>query len=98
MSASGRLVRPCSVDELKSVMKAMGVSEGNLEKFQDEIDDCDYNLESIKEDISDKEQSMLFDFFRDELENEHIYDIVKDIMDGRQHSKTLDYLLRIYYQ
>eukprot|EP01084_Bolivina_argentea_P227562 384322_1 len=89
----------CSnVDELKSLMKVMGVSVGNIEKFQDEIDDCDHNLESIKEDMSDKEQSMLFDFFRDELEDEYIYDIVKDIIDGRQHSKTLDYFLGMYYK
>eukprot|EP01083_Nonionella_stella_P224891 800113_1 len=81
---------PKTIEDLKKQMKALGVSEENNIKFQDEIDDADHDIESIKEDISDREQSMLVDFFRDELKDEKIYDIVKSIMDGTSYKAAPD--------
>eukprot|EP01084_Bolivina_argentea_P050969 93763_1 len=81
---------PKTIEDLKKQMKALGVSEENNIKFQDEIDDADHDIESIKEDISDREQSMLVDFFRDELKDEKIYDIVKSIMDGTSYTAAPD--------
>eukprot|EP01084_Bolivina_argentea_P030430 56394_1 len=86
---------PTTINELKSRMRAMGVSDNNIEKFHDQIDDGYYDIESIKEDISDREQSILFDLFRDKLKDEKTFDIVKAIMDN---TKTVDYLLGKYYE
>eukprot|EP01084_Bolivina_argentea_P316211 548063_1 len=69
------------IAQVKQRMSSLGVSDSDLARFQDEIDDADHDLESIKEDISDREQSMLVDFFRDECEGgEIIYDILFDIL------------------
>eukprot|EP01084_Bolivina_argentea_P238014 399890_1 len=77
---------PKTIKDLKTQMKALGVSEKNLIKFQDEIDEADHDIGSIKEDISDKKQSLLVDFFRDDLKDEKIWDIVKSIMDGTSYT------------
>eukprot|EP01084_Bolivina_argentea_P309079 534590_1 len=77
------MAKPQSINELKERMKAIAVSDADLDKFQDELDDADHDWESVKEDIRDKEQSMLLDFFRDNLDGgEKIYNYVKAIMDG----------------
>ncbi len=73
---------PTTYEQLKKQMRLMGFSTHNMHLFQDEIDDAEHDIESIKEDISDREQSMLLDFFRDELNDEKIFDVVKSIMEN----------------
>eukprot|EP01084_Bolivina_argentea_P009659 18023_1 len=77
---------PNGISELKQRMKLLGVSDVDLDKFQDEFDDAEYDIDSIKEDIKHRDQSFLLDFFRENLDGgKEIYDIVKSIMDGQQY-------------
>eukprot|EP01084_Bolivina_argentea_P124835 221212_1 len=91
---------PISVDELISRMKEVGISNDDVEKFQNWIDDNGFEYDGVKEEIGiDKEESMLIDCFRDELKDERIFDMVKGIMDNTIiFTKAVDYMLGKYYE
>eukprot|EP01084_Bolivina_argentea_P141796 249158_1 len=85
---------PSSLDELTRLMKSMGVCEQNLVKFQNEVNAYYYDVDIIKENVSDNEASTLSVFCRDQLKDEYIFDIVKFIIDGR--GKFIDHWLAAY--
>eukprot|EP01084_Bolivina_argentea_P269466 457996_1 len=89
-----RINVPTNVDALLSCMKQMGISNDDVEKFQDEIYDAEYSIAFMNEDVRDKKQSLLFAFFKHELGSKSIFYDVKAIMNGT----TIDYLLGKYYE
>eukprot|EP01084_Bolivina_argentea_P190439 327260_1 len=64
---------------LKTIEKGLrdrGVSDDDIESFMEELESNEYDYDAVIEDVSDREQSMLLDFFRDELENEELFEIL----------------------
>merc|ERR1712228_707123 len=74
-----------TVDDLMKVLKTVpNITEDDLELIQEHLEDGEYDILSIKEDMSDREQSMLVDFFRDDTQyGEELYDVVYSIVHGK---------------
>eukprot|EP01084_Bolivina_argentea_P298094 513644_1 len=98
---------PQSINELKSRLKSVGITDDHLQKFQDAMKENGFDIDDIIEDITDQENSQLFKICRDDMRAQAIYDIVKHIMYVLPVTKTLimdysiqnsSYLLEKYYE
>ena len=55
-------------------LKQRGVTEDHCNQFTNELEENEYDYDALLEDVSDKEQSMLLDFFRDTLDDIELFD------------------------
>ncbi len=62
-------VAPTTTQQLKLRLKACGVSNEDIDQLQDEIDDAEHDIDSMKEDCNDDAMSLLIDFFCVELDH-----------------------------
>merc|ERR1712228_1151275 len=70
-------------------MKAKGVSDEDLELFKEELVDNDLDLEYIKEDTMNKDESELYEFCNDNLEGkESVFNILVDAINEEPEPKT----------
>eukprot|EP01084_Bolivina_argentea_P136009 239569_1 len=89
-----RINVPTTIDGILSRMTDMGISSAIVNKFEDEIDDSEYDISIIQEDISDEKQSLVLQFFKDTVGSASMFYIVKAIINGTM----IDYLLGKYYE
>eukprot|EP01084_Bolivina_argentea_P226908 383216_1 len=85
-------IPPTNIDGLIYWIKKCHGNSYYVERFVEKFKYWDWI--DIKEDISDM-SSIIFNFFKHNLQTEHLYFIVKDIING---SKIIDYMLGIYYE
>eukprot|EP01084_Bolivina_argentea_P104285 186742_1 len=63
---------------------ARGLGTEDVESFMEELETNDYDYDAVVEDVGDKEQSMLLDFFRDILHDEKLFDVLVDTLEGKK--------------
>lgn len=75
---------PKTIPALKERLQFFGVSQSDLDKLQDVIEEEDYNLEEIYEDVRHGiQESMLVESFKESYEaKESLYHLIKCILDG----------------
>ena len=75
---------PKNIKELQERCRKEGVPEGDLEKFEEEIEEEDYDLEAIIEDVRHGiQESMLVESFKEKYEmKEDLYFLLKAILEG----------------
>ena len=69
------------INQLLIKLKIRGFSFSHCKKFKQRLhDEGFYSKDAIEEDIVDAEQSQIFDFFRDDLSDESLFDILTNVI------------------